>query len=110
MYDIHKYTATNNLGTAVLLEELMARPVGKLVVASSMSIYGEGLYRRANGELSAKVFKWKNCQIAPGQNLHLVKNRSLKKITTRTYYPGLHKVALQINGTLVQTLDFELLD
>lgn len=67
-------------------------------------------FRRANGELSAKVFKWKNCQIAPGQNLHLVKNHSLKKITTRTYYPGLHKVALQINGTLVQTLDFELLD
>lgn len=67
-------------------------------------------FRRANGELSAKVFKWKNCQIAPGQNLHLVKNHSLKKITTRTYYPGPHKVTLQINGALVQTLDFELLD
>ena len=65
-------------------------------------------FRRANGELTAKVFKWKNCQIAPGQNLHLIKNHSLKKITTRTYYPGLHKVALQINGALMQTLDFEL--
>lgn len=51
MYDIRHYTTTNNLGTAVLLEELIARPVKKLVVASSMSIYGEGLYRRANGEL-----------------------------------------------------------
>ncbi len=51
MYDIVKYTETNNIGTAVLLEELMQRPVGKLVVASSMSIYGEGLYRRPDGTL-----------------------------------------------------------
>src|SRR5688500_6501508 len=28
MYDIVKYTETNNIGTAVLLEELMQRPVG----------------------------------------------------------------------------------
>jgi dTDP-L-rhamnose 4-epimerase len=53
MYDIVKYTETNNLGTAVLLEELMTRPVGRLIVASSMSIYGEGLYRRPDGTLSA---------------------------------------------------------
>lgn len=65
-------------------------------------------FRRANGELTAKIFKWKNCQVAPGQRLELKKNHSLKKITTRTYYPGLHKVALQINGALMQTLEFEL--
>jgi dTDP-L-rhamnose 4-epimerase len=53
MYDIVKYTETNNLGTAVLLEELMKRPVGRLLVASSMSIYGEGLYQRADGTLCA---------------------------------------------------------
>lgn len=65
-------------------------------------------FRRANGELTAKVFKWKNCQIAPGQSLLLAKSHSLKKITTRTYYPGQHKVALQINGALMHSLDFEL--
>jgi len=53
MYEITNYTETNNVGTAVLLEELMQRPVGKLLVASSMSIYGEGLYRRADGTLCA---------------------------------------------------------
>ncbi|MEZ4617614.1 MAG: NAD-dependent epimerase/dehydratase family protein [Caldilineaceae bacterium] len=42
MYEISRYTETNNGGTAVLLEELIQRPVGCLVVASSMSIYGEG--------------------------------------------------------------------
>src|SRR5581483_6604315 len=39
----------NNRGTAVLLEALLRRPVEKLVVASSMSIYGEGLYRDTEG-------------------------------------------------------------
>lgn len=44
MYEMAEYTAANSLGTAVLLEALAERPVRKLVVASSMSIYGEGLY------------------------------------------------------------------
>jgi dTDP-L-rhamnose 4-epimerase len=49
MYEIEKYTSVNNLGTAVLLEALIERPVRRLVVASSMSIYGEGLYVDAEG-------------------------------------------------------------
>jgi dTDP-L-rhamnose 4-epimerase len=53
MYEIAHYTAVNNLGTAVLLEALIHRPVERLVVASSMSIYGEGLYRSVDGALIA---------------------------------------------------------
>ena len=48
MYEIEHYTSVNNVGTAVLLEALIERPVERLIVASSMSIYGEGKYR-ANG-------------------------------------------------------------
>ncbi len=44
MYEMAEYTSANSVGTAVLLEALAERPVRKLVVASSMSIYGEGLY------------------------------------------------------------------
>src|SRR5579884_3100909 len=51
MYEVAKYTAVNNLGTAALLEALIERPVERLVVASSMSIYGEGLYRDPSGAL-----------------------------------------------------------
>jgi dTDP-L-rhamnose 4-epimerase len=51
MYQIKDYTEVNNLGTAVLLEALIKNPVQKLVVASSMSIYGEGYYRNVAGEL-----------------------------------------------------------
>lgn len=50
MYEIEHYTATNNLATAVLLEALIEKPVNRLIVASSMSIYGEGLYRDADGK------------------------------------------------------------
>ncbi len=49
MYEMAEYTATNNFGTAVLMEELMRRPLSRLIVASSMSIYGEGLYRNRDG-------------------------------------------------------------
>ena len=49
MYELAEYTSVNSLGTATLLEALAERPVRKLVVASSMSIYGEGLYRDAEG-------------------------------------------------------------
>jgi len=51
MYEIAHYTSVNNLGTAVLLETLSRNPVERLVVASSMSIYGEGLYRTVDGRL-----------------------------------------------------------
>ena len=49
MYDIASYVGTNELGTAILLEALSKRPVERLVVASSMSIYGEGLCRSIDG-------------------------------------------------------------
>ncbi len=49
MYQIEEYTSVNNLGTAVLLEALIDKPVERLVVASSMSIYGEGLYKAPDG-------------------------------------------------------------
>jgi dTDP-L-rhamnose 4-epimerase len=42
MYELSEYTSANSCGTAVLLEALLDHPVRKLLVASSMSIYGEG--------------------------------------------------------------------
>ena len=53
MYDIDSYVKTNELGTAMLLQALTKHPVERLVVASSMSIYGEGACRSANGEIVA---------------------------------------------------------
>jgi dTDP-L-rhamnose 4-epimerase len=50
MYEVTKYTSVNNQGTATLLQALIEKPVEQLVVASSMSLYGEGLYRTPIGD------------------------------------------------------------
>jgi dTDP-L-rhamnose 4-epimerase len=55
MYEIADYTEVNNLGTARLLEALSQRPIERLVVASSMSVYGEGLYADGRGRPIATV-------------------------------------------------------
>ncbi|MFH1257063.1 MAG: SDR family NAD(P)-dependent oxidoreductase [Candidatus Diapherotrites archaeon] len=46
MYEVNEYIDNNDLGTAKLLEHLIKKEhsVKKLLVASSMSAYGEGLY------------------------------------------------------------------
>jgi dTDP-L-rhamnose 4-epimerase len=53
MYQIERYTDVNNRGTAVLLQALSRAPVGRLIVASSMSVYGEGLYHTLDGQTVA---------------------------------------------------------
>ena len=47
MYEIERYTSVNAIGAAVVLEAAVERreDIRKLLVASSMSIYGEGQYR-----------------------------------------------------------------
>jgi dTDP-L-rhamnose 4-epimerase len=75
MYELAGYTSANTLGTAVLLEALAAQPVRKLVVASSMSIYGEGLYRDAEGR-----------EVEPAE-------RTREQLARREWeYPGLEPV------------------
>ncbi len=73
MYEIVRYVKANDLGTAVLLEEMIKRPsqFKKLIVASSMSIYGEGAYHckvcgsdiypflRSNEQLAAHDWEFK---------------------------------------------------
>lgn len=49
MYAVERYVSVNDCGTAVLFEALARRPVRRVVTASSMSVYGEGLYHTADG-------------------------------------------------------------
>ncbi|RZM37243.1 MAG: SDR family NAD(P)-dependent oxidoreductase [Sphingomonas sp.] len=57
MYAIERYTSVNELGTAVLLEAMVAQPVRRIVTASSMSIYGEGRYTNICGEVLDAVVR-----------------------------------------------------
>ena len=47
--DAPDYVHSNELGTAVLLAAMTAAGVGRLVLASSMVVYGEGAYRGPGG-------------------------------------------------------------
>ena len=51
MYEIEAYVSANSLGAAVVLQEIVARKsqIARMVVASSMSIYGEGACVDADG-------------------------------------------------------------
>jgi dTDP-L-rhamnose 4-epimerase len=86
MYQIAEYTDSNGMGTAVLLQALMRRPVERVVVASSMSIYGEGYYRDRTGRIVSpnerqiaqlKVRDWE-VRDAEGYALRAVPTNELK--------------------------------
>jgi dTDP-L-rhamnose 4-epimerase len=51
MYEVERYTAVNEQGSATLMQALLERRIGRLVVASSMSVYGEGRYLTGDGEI-----------------------------------------------------------
>jgi dTDP-L-rhamnose 4-epimerase len=66
MYEIARYVGTNDLGTATLLEAMIRHPVERIVVASSMSVYGEGLYATPDGRRIDKARR-KASDIKSGQ-------------------------------------------
>ncbi len=66
-------------------------------------------HRKANGETSPKVFKWKDFKLNGRKSLTLEKKHPIRPITTRTYYSGLHHVEIQINGKSFGQQDFHLM-
>jgi len=65
-------------------------------------------HQKANGKTSAKVFKWSSRRLAGNQSLKLSRTHAMKKITTRVYYAGLHRVEVMVNGVSVGSADFQL--
>ena len=63
---------------------------------------------KANGELRPKVFKLKTFELGERASKKLSKRHGIKKITTRKYYAGEHKVELVINGEVFASQDFTL--
>ena len=66
MYEIADYTSVNAMGTGVLLEAMLDRRPARLVVASSMSVYGEGLYVDDGGRAVPAVERSRD-QLEQGQ-------------------------------------------
>lgn len=97
MYHISEYTSTNNLGTANLLQAVLnTRSIPeKIIVASSMSIYGEGKYRCAEcGETAPpprpldqlKAKRWEACCPNCRQPLVPVPTREDKPLQCTSIY------------------------
>jgi len=97
MYQIADYMGANTQGTAVLLQALLdsRSELEKLIVASSMSIYGEGRYvcaehgeqaprPRSTGQLKAKDWETR-CDVCGGQ-LRPVPTGESKPLQCSSYY------------------------
>lgn len=93
MYQPAHYTTVNNLGSAVLLQALTQHPVKRLVVASSMSVYGKGLYVDKDGRLHSHVERTLEQLQAHEWELHDSRNRPLMPVPTpETKTPSLASV------------------
>jgi 3-methyladenine DNA glycosylase AlkC len=65
-------------------------------------------FKKANGTLAPKVFKWTKLTLAPGERLTLSRSHAIRPITTRVYYGGTQAVSLRINGQDFGFSEFEL--
>lgn len=66
-------------------------------------------FKKANGSLAPKVFKWTTITLQPNEGRTLRRHHAIKPITTRRYYPGKHALSLRINGQDFEQADFNLM-
>ena len=93
MYQIAEYTSVNNLGTALLLERVVKSRVSKLIVASSMSVYGEGLYVTPDGQPFANASRTPEQLKAHEWEMRTPDGRPLRAVATpETKQPSLASV------------------
>jgi 3-methyladenine DNA glycosylase AlkC len=67
-------------------------------------------FQNKRGQLkNKKVFKLKSCTLSKNQILSLKKSHPFKQMTTRLIYPGIHCLALQLNGQQVAEVRFSVI-
>src|SRR3954451_19060893 len=82
MYAVERYTSVNETGSAVLFEALIDQPVRRVVTASSMSIYGEGLYEDADGNVVQNAERGPRTSDSEGWDPLDAQGRALKPVST----------------------------
>jgi 3-methyladenine DNA glycosylase AlkC len=65
-------------------------------------------HRKANGATTPKVFKWKTITLAEKTSHTAKRKHGMRKITTRRYHPGEHRLEIIINGVSFGSWGFEL--
>ncbi|MBC7386174.1 MAG: DNA alkylation repair protein [Cryobacterium sp.] len=58
-------------------------------------------FLKSNGKRSPKVFKLKTIRLLGLEKVHVKKSHFVRKITTRTYFPGIQEIAIQVNGRVL---------
>ncbi|TGL64937.1 DNA alkylation repair protein [Leptospira jelokensis] len=64
----------------------------------------------ANQSYGYKTFKISEKLIPSNENVKIVKRHSFKTITTRVFYPGIHKITIIFNGREFESLEFKLIN
>jgi 3-methyladenine DNA glycosylase AlkC len=101
----------------VRIEPAVARIGGAVTVGVELANEDAGTQRllvdlrvhfvKASGKTSPKVFKLKELELEAGGSARLAKSISLAQHTTRTHYPGRHRVELLVNGRAREAGAFE---
>lgn len=65
-------------------------------------------FARSNGRSNIKVFKLARVTLKPGETRSLSRSHSFRLARVRRYYPGLHRLEIQVNGRICAGVDFEL--
>ena len=63
---------------------------------------------KANGTTAPKVFKLKKMSLDSGASCSVAKKYAIRPISTRKYYPGRHRLEIQVNGRVLGSAEFEL--
>jgi len=63
-------------------------------------------YRKANGSLQPKVFRWCDLRLGSGERRKIRRKLSFRPMTTRVHYPGRHRVEVHINGKMMSAQEF----
>jgi 3-methyladenine DNA glycosylase AlkC len=65
-------------------------------------------YVKKSGGTSAKVFKLKTLELAPGQSVNVSREQQVRNFTTRVHYAGRHDVDVLVNGECLGRSGFDL--
>ncbi len=67
-------------------------------------------YQKANGALTKKVHKISEREYAANSATQITRKHSFKIVTTRKFHPGIHELAIIINGNEFEKYDFGLVE
>ena len=102
---VHVTPAVVPIGASVTFDvEVANQGSSKEQLLVDLRVY----FVKANGKPSPKVFKLKELELDPQTSARLTKTISLAQHTTRTHYPGRHRVEVLVNGRASGIGEFDL--